>query len=367
MNIYIGENIKRLRKEKNITQEKLAENLNISCQAISKWERCETYPDITLLIPIASFFNVSTDELLGLDNEKNEKIIQSYLEEYQKLSALGRNIDKFNLMLKAYNEYPNDFRIIEKYAWGLYYDPTLNEHQLRFEVHKEELYRICQRILDDCNIEQIRYSALDILGGLYVSDQKMDKALETARQFPNHYYYTANEQIESTILEKGSNSWIEINHKNIQDLCDCLIVKIRNNALYRKLSPKDKIKIFNKGIDLINVVYDDGDYGFTNYYLCELNIHIANCYIELSNYDIAIEYIEKGLQYGKLYDELPNLYQHTSILLNYLQQNMMNVNKSDERKLIAREITFLNNNFYNVLKEKPKFIDLVNRYNSHLL
>ncbi|MBR7082755.1 MAG: helix-turn-helix transcriptional regulator, partial [Clostridia bacterium] len=46
MNITIGENIKRLRRERNVTQEQLAEVLNISTAAVSKWERGETYPDI---------------------------------------------------------------------------------------------------------------------------------------------------------------------------------------------------------------------------------------------------------------------------------------------------------------------------------
>ena len=49
MEIRIGDNIKRLRNEKGITQEALSEILNVSSVAVSKWERGETMPDITLL------------------------------------------------------------------------------------------------------------------------------------------------------------------------------------------------------------------------------------------------------------------------------------------------------------------------------
>ena len=56
MTIYIGENIKRLRLQKELTQEILAEFLGISFQSISRWERGESYPDITMLPVIASFF-----------------------------------------------------------------------------------------------------------------------------------------------------------------------------------------------------------------------------------------------------------------------------------------------------------------------
>ena len=65
MEMNIGANIKRLRNKKNITQEQLATAMNISCAAVSKWERGETYPDITLLQPLAYFFEVTLDELMG--------------------------------------------------------------------------------------------------------------------------------------------------------------------------------------------------------------------------------------------------------------------------------------------------------------
>ena len=65
MNINIGENIKNLRKRKDITQEELAEYLGISFQSISKWERGDGFPDITMLPDLADFFNISIDELIG--------------------------------------------------------------------------------------------------------------------------------------------------------------------------------------------------------------------------------------------------------------------------------------------------------------
>ena len=58
-------NIKRLRLEKNLTQEQLATKLGVSAQAVSKWETSETYPDGALLIPLANELEVSLDELFG--------------------------------------------------------------------------------------------------------------------------------------------------------------------------------------------------------------------------------------------------------------------------------------------------------------
>ena len=68
MTIQIGENIKKYRKVRGITQEDLALALGISFQAVSKWERGETYPDITMLPALAGYFEVSTDELIGMED-----------------------------------------------------------------------------------------------------------------------------------------------------------------------------------------------------------------------------------------------------------------------------------------------------------
>lgn len=67
MKINLGENIKKLRLEHNLTQDNLADFLGVSFQAVSKWERGDTVPDVYMLPVIASFFNVSIDNLLNFD------------------------------------------------------------------------------------------------------------------------------------------------------------------------------------------------------------------------------------------------------------------------------------------------------------
>lgn len=64
----IKDKIQQLRKNKNLSQEILAEELNISRQAVAKWENGETLPDINNLIQISDIFNISLDRLLKDDN-----------------------------------------------------------------------------------------------------------------------------------------------------------------------------------------------------------------------------------------------------------------------------------------------------------
>lgn len=69
----LGTNIKELRVAENLTQEKLAEELNVSFQSISRWENGISTPDISLIPVIARFFGVLTDHLFGLEDEEKEK------------------------------------------------------------------------------------------------------------------------------------------------------------------------------------------------------------------------------------------------------------------------------------------------------
>ena len=64
MNIEIANKLLRLRKEKGLSQEQLAQKLGISRQAISKWERAEASPDTDNLIELAKHYDISLDELL---------------------------------------------------------------------------------------------------------------------------------------------------------------------------------------------------------------------------------------------------------------------------------------------------------------
>ena len=67
----IGNNIKRLRTERGMTQKALADKLFVSAQAVSRWENNEVEPSITTLTELAKIFGVSADEILGLETKKS--------------------------------------------------------------------------------------------------------------------------------------------------------------------------------------------------------------------------------------------------------------------------------------------------------
>ncbi|MBQ4116616.1 MAG: helix-turn-helix transcriptional regulator, partial [Clostridia bacterium] len=114
MNIYLGENIKKLRLAKELTQENLAEFLGVTSQSVSNWERGESYPDITTLPSIALFFDVSVDELLGVGKAVNEMKISKYVELYDTME-LKDQPEILNKYKKAVKKFPGEFRILVRY------------------------------------------------------------------------------------------------------------------------------------------------------------------------------------------------------------------------------------------------------------
>ena len=106
MRLNISENIKRLRKEKGVTQEDLAEAFNVSCQSISRWETDASYPDIELLPIIANYFDVTTDELLGTDKISLEYKRNEYKKQIETLLNDGEPEKALQLCKKAEKEHP---------------------------------------------------------------------------------------------------------------------------------------------------------------------------------------------------------------------------------------------------------------------
>ncbi|MCR4955430.1 MAG: helix-turn-helix domain-containing protein [Lachnospiraceae bacterium] len=85
--VKIGNFLKRLRKEKGITQEQMAEVLNVSGRTVSRWENGKNMPDISLLVDIAQFYEVSISEIIGGERKseimnKEEKEIAEKMSDY---------------------------------------------------------------------------------------------------------------------------------------------------------------------------------------------------------------------------------------------------------------------------------------------
>lgn len=107
--MQLNKNIVRLRKKRGLTQEQLANLLNVSVTAVSKWENGNNRPDIELLPDMADVFQVSIDSLLGY--EKAYKHLDKFIVEIEndlKLECYDEAMERLRDVIK---KYPNDFRV----------------------------------------------------------------------------------------------------------------------------------------------------------------------------------------------------------------------------------------------------------------
>ena len=106
MNLNFAENFKRLRKEKGVTQEKLAEALDVSSQSVSRWELSICYPDVELLPSIANYFGVTVDSLLSNDACSKERDREIFNQKIDMLS--DESAERIDFVREYCRKYPDD-------------------------------------------------------------------------------------------------------------------------------------------------------------------------------------------------------------------------------------------------------------------
>ena len=109
MNLLLGENIRSLRKKQGLTQEQLAEMLGVTPGAVYKWEAKLSIPDISIIVELADFFDVSVDVLLGYDIKgKSSTEALARIKNY----VLAHDKNCLTESEKALKKYPNNFEVV---------------------------------------------------------------------------------------------------------------------------------------------------------------------------------------------------------------------------------------------------------------
>ncbi len=147
----IGEIIRRLRKERNLTQEELAKLLHVSGQAISRWENGTGMPDISQIVPIASVFGVSTDVLFDMVGKSDDDIANEIIHEAEMLTYDENHVATKEGLSRAYQKiqealihYPNNIRLlIHCLETGI--SLAYPENDTYDELHGKEIYKECVR------------------------------------------------------------------------------------------------------------------------------------------------------------------------------------------------------------------------------
>ena len=227
MNIRLGEKIRTLRKEKNISQEVLAQYLGVSFQAVSKWENGDNLPDVTMIPAIASFFEVSTDELFDFNR----------LETEQKVLKLCGEIAEYRYTRpeeaeKAYRDllrqYPGNDIVMANLLYAL---QNLNRH--------EETISMCKTVMAGTKYDDIRFDAARIMAETYKEMGEYTLCKQAIDLIPE-FFFTHRE--EKALLLEGEDMFRPAWQEKCQSMETFLSMTMRIADYYEETGEPEKAK-----------------------------------------------------------------------------------------------------------------------------
>lgn len=355
----IGKKIKLLRKEKDITQEKLAAYLNVSCQAISKWENETTSPDISLIVPIANFFNITTDELLDRNNEQQKIEIKNFLDRASLLGKQGLVKDEIELWRTAVAKYPNNYQCLTQYAYALFAAKTSDQFyndEKTTDKYTAIALEICERILEDCTENEYRDCATQMLVSIYGDPNSrhfnQEKAIQNANKASCLYF--CREILQEFAYSADSENYLKIKHHNLLQFVDLLTLGI---TLLKFNSSKERIFALKTALTIWNAVFYDGNFIFYHGRLAQIYRCLALEYARCNNQSEALESLKSAKKHAQAREQIPDgKHYYTNIFLNKTYHDTSKSSKNFSCSELDLISNILADKVFDFMRDSKEFI-----------
>ncbi len=310
MFINMGAKIRAYREKKEITQDALAQYLNVNCKDIIAWEGGDSYPPIELIPVLASYFGVSTDELMCMDEFDNEDKIKEYTDGFQEKVASGNIKEAVDVIREGIMYFPEEYRLKCLLMYGLYLScdrPAMVKH------YSGELLSIGEDILGNCTDDAIRLEAKRLLCLHYYEDLRdTDSAREIAMSLPGRKICRED---MLPIISEGEAKLAAI-RENISSYTSHLIAAIMEYVdNCTDLKTKDKLELCTVARNIREAVYPDGDIFEGAYTHMMLLKDIAVLLMSLERHEEALDCLESCAKTANEFDNLPKMLPHTSPLV----------------------------------------------------
>lgn len=311
----IGQTIKKIRRERNITQEGLAEYLGITSQAVSGWECDRSAPDISQLPLLANIFGVTTDELLGVHVEKREERIREICERAQKLFADGCWDDSTYLLRKGLLEYPNAYPIMTSLAGNLFCQsfrcdvPDYSRRNMR-----EDALEYTQKVIAECTDINTKTLAIQYACDLYDCMGKKEKAIELAMTVPE-----ISRQILLRNLYEGSRLTEFYRENILNDISVCLyemgqLAECTDDEKNSVYTEEEQLAIERKITAIYEILFEDGDYNFFAQFPRYAYLRMAEIYSGRNDAENTLMALRNYVRFGIQFCEYPEDAVQTSML-----------------------------------------------------
>ena len=308
----IGTTIKRLRRERDITQEQLAEYLGITSRAVSQWECDRTAPDIAQIPALCHVFDVSADVLLGIDIEKKNEEIEAYLVRAREATHGGRFEESVEILREGYRRFPKAYRVMEQLA-----DAIICVHSRKGVKDYDEAIALCRRVLSECTDSHLRYATMDTLAIAYSYADKKEEMRALAKEMPH---------VNHTYEEFMSYRWQgDADFSELQGYLSFLIYSTADmiylaagarhddgNFIY---APEARAELMKTEIALLDLLFPDGDYQIKAQ-LGEIACSfLVSMYRRSGDMEQVWHWLEKGADFAIHMDTYDENASHTSPIL----------------------------------------------------
>ncbi len=326
-----GKNIKKLRRDRDMTQEELADALGVTTQAVSRWETSATMPDLSLFPAICYLFDVTSDFLLGVDIGKKEAKIKEIGDRAHRYRSRGYYDEARAILNEGLKEFPRTYSLMCDLAYV-----EINEG------HYAGCIALCEEILAGCTDSMTRHSATQLLCISYPRVGEEEKALELAQSMPG---MAISREMLMEFIGSGTKGY------EYQQLAMNTMFQFMSNNM-RKMNTKldsgewayteDEVALlWEKAIRFAELIYEDHNYGFYNCHVKEAHMNLARYFAGKQDGEQTLYHLEKAAEsvVGFLNFASDKEFKYTCLLFRGMDKGVFSTSDQDnDAKAMLRDM-----------------------------
>lgn len=354
--MQIGNTIRTRRRQKDMTQEQLAEKLCVSISAVSQWECGKSIPDLTMIPAMCSVLDITADELLGVDRAKKQEQIRAIVEEAQQVRRKGFRLDAKEILYAGLKRFPGEHQIM----FALMHLCVEGD-----EDEREETRRLAEKLLEESDSTNITSNAAHILIPIYRDAGEIQKASALVSRMGSLH---ASKEVLRTGLFKGQMA-VEANQSLLECLTEQLAIHLRRNYVLENgemnYNPDEMARIHEKIITILETLYEDGDMGFTHCRVKGSAVCLANYYADKNDAENALRYLKKAAEHAvRMIGYEKNGVTHTSLVFRGRRTEGLVI---DERWNSAAEVLKeIAQDRYDFIRDTDEFRKITAELESHV-
>lgn len=327
----LGERIKDLRKKNDLTQEKLADFLCVSYQAVSKWECGLSSPDLSLIVPLSKLLHVTTDELLGAAAEETDSRYAQLQKEYDATFRTGDLDERLRITETAVREYPGDMKWLNNYAWDIWCAAVVEPDEELFRQQRERVIKMLDTVIQNTEDDKVKAHAIEGIVQCLCGKGLKAEARRYVELFPEV-------QIDPERKEKLLGDCLEgeeqLRHrqKNLERELEALVMTL----LWENVGSREET--CRAVEEILRIMIPDENYCHHHHSLCHVKFRQAERAIMAGETDMAEELLKAAVCHAEKYDLIdtgsPGKYTFTAPLFDGLTYDSSKWFRTGDGKLV---------------------------------